>query len=194
MKRFFQAVALLATFVFSIAPSKATTVRSLSINELTSLAATIVKAEVLSKETFEDTEESGRFVNYYTLRVIDSLKGEVEAGSELIFKQVAKGEYSDGVISYRQNYFTPDYTVGKTYVFFLPNPHHATGLLAPIGLAQGVFDVIVVNGNETLPQLKSRSRMLFGKSSGSVNMKLLNLTASEPSYANFKSLVESLVK
>lgn len=196
MKRLLLSIFTLGVCVSPAGLSTATTVRSLNLNELADQSQIIVKAEVISKQTANDPEESGMLVTYYTLKVLDSLKGGTTAGGELVIKQVAQGEYVSEGNRIRQNYYFPEYEVGKTYVFFLPPPHHRTGLLAPVGLFQGVFDVIKSGGQEVLPQLKARQKTLqarLGDKTKNSNLsRLLQATAADPSYENFKSAIESL--
>lgn len=194
MKRFFISMFALGCVVLLPAFSKATLVRSLNLRDLASQSQTIVKAQVVSKQV-DDDPESGMLVTYYTLKVLDSIKGATSAGDELIFKQVAQGEHVSGNIVTKQNFYFPEYEKGKTYVFFLPAPHERTGLLAPVGLFQGVFDVIKSNGQEILPQLQARKNVLQRGLTSKKNsnlVRLLQTAATSPTYTNFKNTLESL--
>lgn len=179
--------------------SRATLVRQLGFDELTKQSNLIVKAKVMNKQIEEDAEEGGgRVVAYYTLEVQDWIKGAATADNVLVIKQVADGEYTvPGGVTMRQKFYIPQYEVGKTYVFFLPEAHHLTGLLAPIALGQGVYDVKTVDGVDTVPQLKARAKMLGLKTKNTNKslVRLLNAATSvgqgETSYSSFKSLIQA---
>lgn len=179
--------------------SRATLVRQLGLDELATQANYIVKAKVSEKQIEEDSDEGGgRVVAYYTLEVQDWIKGEATANNVLVIKQVADGEYTvPGGVTMRQKFYIPQYEVGKTYVFFLPEAHHKTGLLAPIALGQGVYDVKTVDGADTVPQLKSRAKMLGlkTKKTNASLVRLLNTATAagqgDASYSSFKSLIQA---
>ena len=182
-------------FALVSAESRATLVRQLGLDELATQANNIVKAKVTDKQIEED---GARIVAYYTLEVQDWVKGEPSADQVLVIKQVANGEYTvPGGVTVRQQFHIPQYEVGKTYVFFLPEAHHKTGLLAPIALGQGVYDVKTVDGVDTVPQLKARAKALGLKTKKSHKslVRLLNATVSagqgETSYASFKALIQA---
>lgn len=203
MKKYFLS---LRTFVFAgliliagIGAAHATLSKVLNIEQLSFLAKTIVKASVVDIAIEHDSYESGKMVQYVTLDVKEWLKGDAVGGDKLIFKQLAEGSYEADGIKIRQNLFFPKYEVGKTYLFFLPNAHSKTGLLAPIGLDQGLYVIETDDdGNEVMPQLKVRSTFLqkglkenskgrFLKA-GVTNLK------SDNSYDSFKNLVKDSLK
>jgi hypothetical protein len=191
------ALGLLAVAVVCLSPVSgfSTTVRSMNLSELVSDAQYVVKVKILSKDVVQDAEESGMIVSYYTLQVLEWLKGEPSGDGELVIKQVGQGKFTLDGYRIQQNYYFPDYEVGKTYVLFLPEAHPVTGLLAPVGLFQGVFDVVTENGVETVPQLRARERMLQERIPASAATKSLRarfLTVSgEPTYGNFKTLIQA---
>lgn len=198
MKRTLTAVFSLILMLASV-QSQATLVRQLGLDELATQASVIVKAKVSDKQIEEDGEEGGgRVVAYYTLEVQDWIKGDATADNKLVIKQVADGEYTvPGGVTMRQKFYIPQYEVGKTYVFFLPEAHHKTGLLAPIALGQGVYDVVTVDGVDTVPQLKARAKML-GLKTKNTNpglVRMLNAAtvagSGETTYSSFKSLIQA---
>lgn len=177
--------------------ASATLVRQVNLEELSEQADVIVKATVLDKQVEDDQEESGRLVTYYTLEVKDWIKGTSATGDNtLVIKQIAQGEYTspDGIVT-RQNLYFPEYQVGKTYVLFLPKAHPQTGLLAPLALGQGVFEVKSDGDTDTIPQLQQRAKML-GINLRSANPKLTRLlqtAKTQPSntYQTFKSMIQA---
>ena len=189
--------------VFTVSLAEATLVKPINIETLTGLAQYIVKAEVTAKQDELDPYESGRMVTYYTLKVSDWIKGDpLNEDSEIVIKQLSDGAYTHDGIVVRQNLYFPKYETGKTYVFFLPSPHHTTGLLAPVGLWQGVFAVQTdTSGNETLPELKSPGRVnTLNKGLKKISTsKFLSLQVSDgkgsdASYASFKKMVKAVVE
>lgn len=191
LKIFLLAISLLVTSV-----AGATTVRSMNIQELVSDAQYIIKAKVIDKTTAVDSDESGYIVTYYTVSVSEWIKGNPSPDGEMVFKQIAQGEYTLNGNTIRQKLFFPEYQVGQTYVFFLPEAHEKTGMLAPVGLYQGVYNVVNSNGVETIPQLKNRNRHLKARldATTSKNKYLLfnlNATNTDTSYEQFKTIIES---
>lgn len=181
-------------FILIVPAAQATLVRSANIRELVQDSQYIVKATVTAKDTVVDTDESGHIVTYYTVTVSDWIKGTPNDDNQMVFKQIAQGEYTLNGERIRQNLFFPQYEVGKTYVLFLPEAHSRTGLLAPVGLQQGVFDVILQNGQEVLPQLKNRTRLLETGLSGKQNRFLkfqIRAAGDNSSYQGFKDMIEA---
>lgn len=191
---------LFLTVIFAILSlnTNATVVKSMNLSELTSDAQYIVKVTVLSKDTVIDTEESGKIVTYWTFDVLDWIKGAPTSDNQLVIKQVGQGEYTVDGYNIRQNYMFPEYNIGKTYVLFLPEAYPQTGLLAPVGLYQGVFEVQTENGHDTVPQLKARQNLLSERIEQTSKNKFLLLQLStakeEPTYDNFKSMIQSAAK
>lgn len=174
--------------------TQATLVMPMNIEQIAGDAEYIVKATVTDKQTVLDTYESGKIVTYYTLHVIDWLKGTPQQDNELVFKQIGQGEYTVDGKKVRQQFFFPEYDVGKTYVLCLPQAHEKTGLLAPVGLQQGVFEVKVVGGEEVVPQFKERARTLqkgLSVSKGKFLTTKIQGAASDHSYETFKETVQN---
>lgn len=178
--------------------AQATLVKPVNIQQLTALAKYIVKAQVTHGQTELDEYESGKYVTYYTLKPLEWIKGG-KGNEPVIIKQLADGEFTAGNIAVRQTLYFPKYEVGQTYLFFLPYPHKTTGLLAPIGLFQGVFDVVKdENGREALPQLKERAGFLKKDLKKTPRAKFLKsqlgAVESNNSYESFKSVIEAAME
>jgi hypothetical protein len=154
-------VGIVVAFVSS-STSHATLVKALNIKQLAALSNKIVKAEVIKKDVVDDSEESRAIVNCYTLQVEDWIKGSAaEVGNEIVIKQLADGTTQIGGRTLKQNFGFPSYLIGKSYLFFLPRPNEKTGLSAPIGLQQGVFEIKKdESGNETVVGLQGRIGIL----------------------------------
>lgn len=191
------ALGLAAAMLVFLAPGAgfSTTVRGMNLPELVGDAQYVVKAKIVSKDVAQDSDESGMIVSYYTLEVLEWLKGTPTSDNQLVIKQVGQGRFTLDGYRIRQNYFFPDYVVGQTYVLFLPEAHPSTGLLAPVGLSQGVFDVVTEAGQETIPQLKARLHLLEGRlPAGDAAKSLrtrLSVAAEKPTYGNFKSMIQA---
>lgn len=176
----------------------ATLVTAMGLEDLVRDANVIVKVRVLAKDTQDDPEESGMVATYFTLQVLDTLKGSVPDDGELVIKQVAQGNFTSASgRHFRQNFFFPEYTVGKTYLLFLPEAHERTGMLAPVGLQQGVFEVKTVAGQELVPQLGRRSRFLtrgLNKDSkgGRYLIQRLSTMGAGSTYESFKQLIQAV--
>jgi len=198
-KRYFIVMVLLATIISSSA--QATLVKPLNLQNLVGIATYVVKATVTDKVIEDDVYESGAIVNYYTLAVKEWIQGTPPSGmeKEMVIKQLASGEFTQGSKTMRQNVGFPEYEIGKTYVIFLPKPHAVSGLLAPIGLMQGVFEVKTdKQGKETIPALQKRAKMLskglkVKKNQAFLSQQLNAATAgSDNSYSSFKSMINSV--
>lgn len=195
MSKLYRFSFLLAVFLLSFSGLvQATLVMPMNIEQIAGDAEYIIKITVTDKQTLLDTEESGKIATYYTGNVTDWLKGTPTKDNELVFKQIGQGEYTVDGKAIRQQFFFPEYEVGKTYVLFLPQAHEKTGLLAPVGLQQGVFEIKTVNGQEVVPQFKERARTLQ-KGLSVAKSKFLTTkiqgTATDNSYETFKTTIQN---
>ncbi len=188
-------IGLVVAFVCA-STANATLVKSLNIKQLTGLAHQIVRAKVVNKQIEADPYESGALVCYYTLAVEETLKAPLAGPSdEIIIKQLADGTTTQNGLAVRQQYNFPQYEVGKTYVFFLPQAHSKTGLSAPIGLAQGVFEIVADRaGRETVPAFVARAGILKKGLTDDAQGKLLKAqvekVANDARYEEFKKMIQ----
>lgn len=185
----------LILLTISVSSSFATTVKPVNIRELVNLADTIIKVTVIDKQVEYDDEDFGGYVTYYTFQVKEWIKGEPTEDNELVIKQIGQGKFTLNGYNITRNFYFPEYKVGKTYLLFLPEAHPGTGLLAPIGLQQGVFQIKEVNGEETIPSLKKRMNLLKRNlpQNNSKNLKLLiqNKKVNNNSYKYFKQMIDA---
>lgn len=190
MKKYLLLVVFFLT-VFLPAFSHATSVRSINLKELVNASEYVFKGTILSKDT---THENGLFATYYTAAVLDCIKcPTIPENNRIVWKQIAEGEYTLNGERIRQNFRFPTYQVGNTSLFFLSEPHPKTGLTAPVGLYQGVFEVKTENGQETIPQLKKRLPQLQkGLSKQDKFLRFqLNAATDDQSYDHFRSMIET---
>lgn len=183
-------------FLIVSTPIHATLVKALNIKQLTGLSHQVVRAKVVGKQIESDPYESGALVCYYTLAVQETLKAPTEgASTEIIIKQLADGTTIQNGLAIKQQYSFPQYEVGKTYVFFLPQAHSKTGLSAPIGLQQGVFEIVTDrDGNETIPSFAARAGILKKDLKDDVQGKMLKMQidamVQNTGYAEFKRMIQ----
>lgn len=191
---------MVAIMVFWAFPAHATLVKPLNIKQLASLAHYIFLGIVIHKQNEFDDQESNRPVTYWTVKKLDCIAGCTYLEDEVVFKTVADTSgYADSGNLYhvRRNFF-PTYKIGQAYLFFLPKATW-TGLVQPVGLSQGIIKAkIDKNGNITLPNLKSRMKLLRRGLSDNSKYKSLNsrLSKSEKdnSYDTFKNTIVDALK
>lgn len=170
------------TFLLIVSFSaKASMMISLNIEQLTRIAAHIIKGEVID---IQNTPEGNRVMAYVTVKIEERLKGE-DTGKTFIFNQPVESLEQNP----KNTFVFPEYEVGKTYLFFLPKNG------GPIGLQQGVFKV----EKDTLVNFESRKRHLFRNlktSENSETQTLLNQNknpeSKDDSVKNFMRLIKSL--
>lgn len=125
MKSRFFLISLFLALLVGSPSTKALLVKKMTLRQVTSFSQRIFRGMVLDSSIENDAYESGYLVHYYTLRVEECLKGD--CGTGITFKQIVSGDK------------LPDYQVGKTYLLFLPEESPKTGLLAPVGISQGIY-------------------------------------------------------
>lgn len=148
-------------FAFSLS------VKSLSLEQIVIFSEVIARGTLLERKVEVDTEESGFLVIYYTFRIDECLKGY--CGEKMTVKQLA----DQGL---------PDFKVGQPYLVFYPEASENTGLVAPVGIWQGKFDLEQKEGKWLIPALKQNQRL-----------KSLALPSPANSYEAFKKVILKLV-
>jgi len=201
MKRNIQIILLFIVMVFWGASSHALSMLPLNMKMLADLADYICYAKVIGIQTEYDKYESAQFVTYYTLEVKEWFKGG-NGTSEIVYKQIADGEYSDDQGQLRKNMFSfPKLKKGAEYVLFMSNAHQVTGLSTAIGGAQGVFEVSTADdGKKSIPSFKKRIGLLKRDLKGQTNNKALISELDkknedlDDSYSNFKNIILEALK
>lgn len=156
---------LLILLSTSSSPAYSFSVKALTLTQLTQLSERIFKGKVLEVSTDVDQYESGLPVRYFSFRVDDCIKGK--CGTQITIKQVAGGR--NGL---------PGYSAGQTYLLFLPEDSEKTGLVAPVGIWQGIYPLRQQNG-----------RWLLKK--GAANASILR---GEIDYESFKQAILDIIK
>lgn len=128
--------------LFSLSPVSATSMRPISLEQLSTRATLIFFGEVLSNQVKQD-EKSGQIATFTEFKVIDLIKGN--AADSHTIKQIG-GVLKDRNIALRIH-GVPKFQVGKSYVVFLPTKSKL-GFSSPLGLHQGSFSVLNINGEQ----------------------------------------------
>jgi len=151
MKPYILISTLLCTLL-ALSSVAATSLRPISLEQLSTRATLIFYGEVLNNEVRQD-EKSGQIATFTEFKVVDLVKGR--AGSTHIIKQLG-GALKNSNTSLRVH-GVPKFQPGHGYVVFLPTKSKL-GFSSPLGLHQGLFSVISVNGE----QIISNGRRLSG--------------------------------
>lgn len=114
--------------------SEATVVRGLSLYEKTKVAPLVIRAEVLSVESSWYRGEGVSIKTLITLKVLETLKGDVPAGSRVVLRQ-AGGKIGDFI---HQIPGTNPYKVGEQAILFL-EPYKE--FYVEIGIGIGKYDI-----------------------------------------------------
>lgn len=146
MKRFWLGFVFLGASCLCVPLVQATSLIPMNLQQLTKAARTIVKGTITD---IRSVQEDNQIVSYITLDVDQCLKGETNDDNSFVFGHTVSTEAQFGdAISH------PQYIVGKTYLFFLPN--HLNHNIMPIGGVQGVFEI----RNEQVIELQKRKNLL----------------------------------
>lgn len=142
---------LLTTFIGSmmlnmlmIVPASATSMLPLSLEQISSRANLIFHGRVIENNVAKDNQ-SGQIATFTEFEVIELIKGDT--GDSHTIKQIG-GQLKETGTTLRIH-GVPRYTVGKTYVVFLPEKS-SLGFSSPLGLHQGSFTVNTVDGEQVV--------------------------------------------
>lgn len=128
---------------FFIPPATwATSLLPISLEQLSSRATLIFYGKVIDNQVKKDPQ-SGRIATFTQFEVIDLIKGE--AGNSHTIKQIGGHLKETGTIV--RIHGVPEYVTGNSYVVFLPEKS-TLGFSSPLGLHQGSFSVLTVNGEQ----------------------------------------------
>ncbi len=126
----------------SLSSVSATSLRPITLEQLSTRATLIFYGEVLSNQVKTDAQ-SGQIATFTEFKVIDLIKGN--AADTHTIKQIG-GELKDRDMALRVH-GVPKFHVGKNYVVFLP-AKSKLGFSSPLGLHQGSFSVSTINGEQ----------------------------------------------
>ena len=143
MKQYIIAFSLLFN-LFSLSSVSATSLRPISLEQLSTRATLIFYGEVLSNQVKQDAQ-SGQIATFTEFKVIDLIKGN--ATDTHTIKQIG-GELKDRNMALRVH-GVPRFQMGKNYVVFLPTKSKL-GFSSPLGLHQGSFSVSTINNEQVI--------------------------------------------
>ena len=180
--------ALFALVLLSFATSAtATSVRPITLEQLSTRATIIFYGEVVSNEVKNDSL-SKRPATFTTFKVLDSIKGKV--GSLHTIKQIG-GSIESSTLR-RRAFGVPQFTVGRQYVLFLPKKS-SLGFSSPLGLHQGSFNVTPVNGEKIVSNGRDLSSPTVTNTRAAQIPLAVNVSKpSEAQLDNFINTVRSL--
>lgn len=171
----------------------ALSVKPLTLQQLTSMAARIVDVTLIDKQVADDTGDSGFQVTYYTFQVHEWLKGS--GNNQLVIKQ-ATPENGEG-LGGRNRFGLPDYKLNQRYYLFLAGDS-GKGLTSPLGVTQGVFRVDEVDGVPTIRGLSARKSLVGNLSSQLPRRALTNselsIESGNESATDFRSIVKKILE
>ncbi len=172
----------LASLVLFSGPSRALSVKTLTLSQIVDFSDIVFRGTVLDTSTQMDTYESGFLVKYYTFQVDECIKGSCD--SKVTIKQIANEKMG-----------LPEYQIAKSYVMFLPIASEETGLVAPVGIWQGAYSLTQDNGRLIVPSLIKNSRALKNLAlTGSTKVPLSLLVSQTGDYESFKALIVETMK
>ena len=161
-------VSILAAFIGLLAPTQATTLRQLGLDEIIRKSTAIVRAKVLSS--------SGRFLGQdiytcYQLQVLEDFRSAgvrqmevaVPGGSAGGLRQIVSG--------------APVLNAGDEYVFFLWTSR--SGLTQVIGLSQGLFSVRQNAQSDPVVARRPTSELMLDKYGHAVDDQSVSMRLSE---------------
>ncbi|HBF12278.1 MAG TPA: hypothetical protein DDW49_02650 [Deltaproteobacteria bacterium] len=118
------------------------TVMPTLFEDAVSRAHLIFKGTVIDRAIEDDAYESKKRVIYYKFQIEECLKGI--CGTTYLFKQGKN---------------VPGYEMGKTYLLFLSEENSRTGLVSPVGVSEGVYELTLKDEKwfMTQPSPKAKS-------------------------------------
>jgi hypothetical protein len=150
MKPYIIALSLLFNLC-NLSSVSATSLRPITLEQLSTSATLIFYGEVLSNQVKKD-EQSGYIATFTEFKVIDLIKGNT-ADTHTI-KQIG-GELKNRNRALRIH-GVPKFHLGKSYVVFLPEKSKL-GFSSPLGLHQGSFSVLNINGEQVVSNGRSQA-------------------------------------
>lgn len=144
MKKYYIIIFILFINLYAFTTAYATSIRPISLENLSTRASLIFYGEAINNQTRKDPQ-SGAIATFTTFKVIDLIKGNAEEIHTI--KQIG-GTLSDTKIIHRVR-GVPTYQIGKQYVVFLPEKS-SLGFSSPLGLHQGSYSISIINNIKTV--------------------------------------------
>lgn len=143
MKPYFFIFCLIFNFLI-LSSASATSLLPISLEQLSTRASLVFHGEVVSNQVKKD-EQSGRIATFTEFKIIDLIKGKT--GDTHTIKQI--GGYLKNANTTLRIHGVPEYIPGNRYVVFLPEKSKL-GFSSPLGLHQGSFSVLNIDGEQTV--------------------------------------------
>jgi hypothetical protein len=164
--------------------ASATSMLPLSLEQLSTRASLIFYGKVINNEVKKD-EQSGRIATFTEFEIIDLIKGETAATHTI--KQIGGHLKETGTVVHI--YGVPEFVTGKNYVVFLPEKSKL-GFSSPLGLHQGSFDVVTVNGQQIVSNGRSLSAQ--PEQTGRSVQLPLAVTAGNPAQSRLEDFINTV--
>ena len=167
--------------------ARATSVLPIELDQIVASAQHIAHVRCVSNTV--EADPNVRVVTVSTFVVLDRAKGA--PGATFTVRQVG-GELNGVVIDYH----LPTFKVGDEYVLFMP-PASRLGLASPVGLAQGVFNVMPRRAGKEVGNGRDFAELLPHANSSNVPSRVIarlqraDATHARVDLADFMSMVRS---
>lgn len=135
-------IAGLIICLLSLPSASATSLLPVTLEQLSTRAALIFYGEVIRNQVKKD-EQSGHIATFTEFKINDLIKGNT--GDTHTIKQI--GGYLKESNTALRIHGVPVFQTGYQYIVFLPEKSKL-GFSSPIGLHQGSFSVITINGEQ----------------------------------------------
>ena len=188
MKPYIIAFSLLFN-LFCLSSVSATSLRPITLEQLSTRATLIFYGEVISNQVKQD-EQSGYIATFTEFKVIDLIKGNT--GSTHTIKQIG-GELKERNMALRIH-GVPRFLVGNNYVVFLPTKSKL-GFSSPLGLHQGRFSVTTINNEQIINSgrsLASQSQTNPEEQTSRAVQVPLAVRADKPSQARLDDFINTV--
>ena len=148
---------LVLTLAWTAGSASATVILPQNLEQIESAAQRVFVAVCTSATA--QTDVRGIPITVYTFKVSQAVKGDLKDGGAVVVRQVGNNTPGpNGLVA--RIVGAPSYKVGQEVMLFL-NPPSRIGLTAPVGLSQGVFNIVTdPNGNRQIVLDPVRRRTL----------------------------------
>ena len=143
MKYYTASFCLIVSLCLTLSVS-ATTLRPITLQQLSTRAPLIFYGEVISNHVQQDAQ-SGHVATFTSFKVIEPIKGI--SGKTHTIKQIGGQLQGSNIQLHIPG--VPEFSIGKSYVVFLPEKSRL-GFSSPLGLHQGTFTVETIDGEKII--------------------------------------------
>jgi len=170
--------------LWHISPTLATSLLPVSLEQLSQKANDILYVQAVENKTEQDPI-SKQIVTYTSFEVIDTVKGDITGSHQI--KQLG-GELKSSHTRLTVH-GVPRFIIGEKYVLFLPEKS-TLGFSSPLGLHQGSFSVIEVDGQQLVTNGRNLTAPIQQRSS---NIQApLAVIARRPSQARLQDFINTV--